>query len=234
MKRKAVRQQLSPPAFVNACSMVSRSCRKGFKTRSVSWNLSLAHRASLSPWTMQLTFLSVLFCSANFTRFYVLARSIDSQIPPAPAPYGLWSYPGSQKKGLLRIREPQDHDPSGGLLTSNTIRKGCLVNLLSALDLEVCRIDRRPVLAAKTFSHMYIVEVDGGDQSPCSANNSPITPDSTMLAGDLERYGGDAADLQSNRPLMHLDDDGVWALRLQEAADRVKEAGGEAEVLGCW
>jgi len=107
------------------------------------------------------------------------------------------------------------------------------VSLLSAMDLQVCRLDRRPILSAQTFAHLYIVEVDDSDQSWDSASSSPIIPASAVVA-ELEGYGGDVTELQSNKPLVRLEGEGEWALRLREAAERVVEAGGDAQVLGCW
>jgi len=174
---------------------------------------------------------------ANFTRFYVLGRSIDGRLPTIPNHRGLYSHPSSQNKGLLRIREPQNHDSSYGpahtrLQSSNGARGGGLASLLLAMDLQVCRLDRRPILGAKTFAHLYIVEVDDTDQSWDSANSSPITPVSAVAVG-LEGCG-DTTELQSNKPLVRLEGEAVWALRLREAAERVIEAGGDAEVLGSW
>jgi len=175
--------------------------------------------------------LSASVFPANFTRFYVLARSMDEQIPLAANPCA-----DSRNKGLLRVRELQSDSPSLGSAharprsSNGTPRKG-LATLLSALDLQICRLDRRPVLGAKTFAHVYIVEVDDDGQLSGSADSSPIVPDPALA---VEAYGEDTADLQSNKPFVRLEGDGVWALRLREAAGRVVGAGGDAEVLGCW
>jgi len=132
----------------------------------------------------------------------------------------------------VRIREPQNYGLSSAYLWFGSgMRGGGLTSLLSALDLPICRLDRRPVLGAKTFEHVYIVEVDDDDLSPSSINSSPIIPDSPM---DLEMYGGGGAGLQSNKPFMQLDSDEEWGLRLRQAVERVLEAGGDAEVIGCW
>ena len=174
--------------------------------------------------------------TANFTRFYILARSIDEELPSASEPCCPWSHSISQNKGLVRIREPQNYGPSFGPAYSwfgYGMRGGGLANLLSALDLPICRLDRRPVLGAKTFEHVYIVEVDDDDQSPSSINSSPIIPDSAMVEG-IETYGWGAAELHPNKPFLGLENDGVWGLRLRQAVGRVLEAGGDAEVLGCW
>jgi len=174
---------------------------------------------------------------ANFTRFYILARSIDEELPSASDSCCPWLHPISQNKGLVRIREPQNYGPSFGPAYSwfgYGMRGGGLANLLSALDLPVCRLDRRPVLGAKTFEHVYIVEVDDDDQSPSSVNSSPIIPDSTMVVEGMEAYGWGATELYPNKPFVGLDSDGVWGLRLRQAVGRVLEAGGDAEVLGCW
>ena len=90
------------------------------------------------------------------------------------------------------------------------------------------------MLRAKTFAYVYIVEVDDGDQPLSSANSSPITPVSTMTFGDVGVYDGDRSDLQSNKLFGGSEDDGMWALRLRQAVERVLEAGGDAELLGCW
>lgn len=173
---------------------------------------------------------------SNFTRFYVVARSLDWELPLAPASYSPCSNPNSRNKGLLRIREPETCGSpefmDTGLQLSDGTRGGGLASLLSALDLQVCRLDRRPLLGAKTFAHAYIVEVDGGDQFN-SAGSSPIVPDA-VVDGEFGEYSGDAINLQSNKPLGSFGGDREWALRLREAANRVIEAGGYAEVLGCW
>lgn len=140
----------------------------------------------------------------------------------------------SRNKGLLRVHEPRCGLPNSGPTAYDKTREVNIANLLSALDLQICRIDRRPSLGAKTFSHVYIVEVDDGVQSSSSANSSPIIPDSAAAVDGLERCGGNLMDLQSNKPYMPLEGEEEWALRLREAVDRVAEAGGHAEVLGCW
>jgi len=175
--------------------------------------------------------------SSNFTRFYILARSIDGELPSAPNPYTPCSHPCSRNKGLVRIHEPDSHCPS---FTSTYLRfgdrtpRGGLAGLLSALDLPICRLDRRPMLGAKTFAYVYLVEVEDGDQPLSSANSSPIIPDSTMAFGDVGAYDGGGTDMRSNKPFGGLEDDGMWALRLRQAVERVLEAGGDAELLGCW
>ena len=85
------------------------------------------------------------------------------------------------------------------------------------------------MLGAKTFAYVYIVEVDDGDQPLSSANSSPIIP-----PVDVGEFNGDSGGLQSNRPFGMLEDDGMWELRLRQAVERVVEAGGDAELLGCW
>lgn len=174
---------------------------------------------------------------SNFTRFYILTRSVDWPLPLPPASYNPWSYPSSGNKGLLRIREPEACDPSPGFIhtgprAGNGARGSSLASLLSALDLPICRLDRRPLLGAKTFSHLYIVEVDG-DQSYNSAGSSPITSDAAA-DGEFGRCDGDGIDLQSNKSLLSLEGDEAWTLKLREAVGRVVQAGGCAEVLGCW
>lgn len=89
------------------------------------------------------------------------------------------------------------------------------------------------MVGVKTFAHVYIVEVDDGDQSPGSANDCLIVPDSRVVE-DVGGCGGGTTDLQSNKSLTRSEGDGAWVSRLQEAARRVVEAGGNAEVLGCW
>jgi len=177
--------------------------------------------------------------TSNFTRFYILARSIDWQLPSLPTPCDPWSRSNPRNKGLLRISEPNNHVPSpgsahSGLKLYNKTRGVDLANLLSALDLHICRVDRRPLPGAKTFAfaHVYIVEVDDKFQPSSSANGSPIIPDSSTVVEDLKRCG--ATDLQSNKPFASSEGGGAWALMLREAADRVAKAGGDAEVLGYW
>ena len=177
--------------------------------------------------------LTSFISPANFTRFYILAQSIDGNLPSASTPFCPWSHPSPQNKGLLRIREPQSRELTFDWRSGNGTRRGGLASLLTAMDLPVCRLDRRPILGAKTFAHVYILEVDDDDQSPSSIDSSPIISDSEM-AEDVGAYGGDGTGLQSNMPLSQLKDDGGWVSRLREAAERVVEAGGNAEVLGRW
>lgn len=95
------------------------------------------------------------------------------------------------------------------------------------------------MLGAKTFAHVYVLEVDDGGQSlpssvDSSVDSSPIIPNSEIPGEDGGAYGRGRTDLQSNKPLVRLGDDGGWVYRLREAAERVLEAGGDAEVLGSW
>lgn len=170
---------------------------------------------------------------ANFTRFYILARSIDSQLPSLPTRCDSLLCPNSRSKGLLRIHEPKSHVPSPGFAHPSSRGVG-LADLFSALDLPICRVDRRPLQGAKTFAHVYIVEVEDNIQRFGSVNGSPIIPISATVVEDLELRGGDTTGLQSNKPLVPTEGGEAWALRLREAADRVTGAGGDVEVLGCW
>jgi len=175
------------------------------------------------------------FFPANFTRFYILARSIDGRLPSAPSSRN----PCSWGMGLLRITEPQTRGPLSGLTnvcprsSYGTCGVG-LAGLLSALDLQICRLDRRPVLGAKTFAHLYIVEVGDSDRTSGPANGSPIVPDSPGVIEVVGGCRGGATDLQSTKPPTQLEGGRAWVLRLREAARRVEEAGGDTEVLGCW
>ena len=132
--------------------------------------------------------------------------------------------------GLLRLHESRNHDLSGFLHTSPRASNGTkgsgLVSLLSALNLEICRLDRRPLLGAKTFAHVYIVEVDDSDRPSRPTTCSSTIPGSTVVE--------DATDLQSNKPFVGSDGDVAWASRLREAVNRIAEADGDGEILGCW
>lgn len=213
--------------------MTFRYSREGSKTKRVSTCFLCTYVLVIPVLLRKTSWLTssfgALFPSANFTRFYIIARSIDWQLPSLPTHCDPWSYSYARNKGLLRIREQKSHDPSPGFAQPVN-----LADLLSAMDLQICRIDRRPLLGAKTFAHVYIVEVNDTIRPPSSANSSPIIPDSTAAMEDL-RGCGDVTDLQSNKPFALSDgDDGPWPLRLREAAGRVTEAGGDGEVLGCW
>lgn len=216
--------------------MASSSCGKGFKTKRVSHcRLHLFPPMYGIREGCDLPSFGVFF-PANFTRFYIIARSINGQLPSAPSPYIPCSRPITWTKGLLRIREQQSYDPSPGPTTirprlSIGTRRVNLASLLSAMDLQICRLDRRPIIGVKPFTHVYIVEVDNEDQSVGSADDSPITPDSAVA---IKEYGRGTTDLQSNGRLVRLEGDGKWVSRLREAAKRVVEAGGDAQVLGCW
>ena len=240
-KRMGIRLQLSPLACANSCSMASRYCRKGFKMKPVSlcfcwlvYFFSFSFRTAIHG-RRDLPYSPGTVFQANFTRFYILARSIDGRLPSASNLCG----PCSWGKGLLRITEPQHRDPTSSPTnvcprSSNGTRGAGLASLLSALDLQICRLDRRPVLGAKTFAHLYIVEVDDGDRPLGPPNGHCIIPGSAGVVGDMEGCCGNPTDLQSNKPLTQLEGGGAWVRRLREAAGRVMEAGGDAEVLGCW
>ena len=135
--------------------------------------------------------------------------------------------------------EPQSRDLLSGPtnvcpLSSHGTRGVGLAGLLSALDLQICRLDRRPMPGAKTFAHLYIVEVCDSDGTSGPANGSPIVSDSPAVIEVVRGCCRGTTDLQSNTPLTQLGGDRAWALRLREAVERVEEAGGDAEVLGCW
>ena len=175
------------------------------------------------------------FFPANFTRFYILGRSIDGRLPSAPNSCN----PHSWGRGLLRITEPQSRDPLSDP-TNVCPRSSCrtrgvgLAGLLSVLDLQICRLDRRPILGAKTFAHLYIVEVGDTDRTSGPANGSPVILDSPGVIEVVGGCCGGATDLQSKKPLTQLEGGRAWVRRLREAAGRVEEAGGNAEVIGCW
>ena len=199
------------------------------------FRLARSHLLSHTRRAWLTCFSLATFFPANFTRFYILARSIDGRLPSVPNARN----PCSWGRGLLRIAEPQRSDPLSGLAnvssrSSYRTRGVGLAGLLSVLDLQIYRLDRRPILGAKTFAHLYIVEVGDSDRTLGPANGSPVLPDSLGVIEVVGGCCGGATDLQLNKPFIQPEGGRAWALRLQEAVGRVEEAGGGAEVLGCW
>ena len=147
---------------------------------------------------------------ADSPRFYILARSIDEELPSAYDPCCPWSNLASLNKGLMPIRETRNYGPPFGLTYSwfsNGMRGG-LVSILPALDLPICRLDRRPVLGERRLHMCNIVKMDGDGQSPNSVNSSSTIPSSPTIK-DMEAYGRDRVGLQSNRVLVQLESDGL-------------------------
>jgi len=128
--------------------------------------------------------------NSNFTRFYVLGKSLDAEIPSSPVDEVRPS------RGLFRIH------------CSHSTRDGdkppTITRLLDVLNLRVTRVDRRPLLGAKSFEDVYFVEVEDegvAEYSPGCNGNGFTLP---------------------------------WGRRLEVAKGSVVEAGGEVVLLGSW
>nr|GAT61237.1 predicted protein [Mycena chlorophos] len=89
---------------------------------------------------LEVLFESIQDAQNNFTRFYLLSKSREHQLPPPAAP---------PTKALLWI------SPSGSER---------ITSLLATLDLPVSRLDRRPrPQSSKLFQALYFVEVEETD-----------------------------------------------------------------------
>ncbi|KAF7322792.1 Prephenate dehydratase domain-containing protein [Mycena chlorophos] len=89
---------------------------------------------------LEMLFESIQDAQNNFTRFYLLSKSRENQLPPPAAP---------PTKALLWI------SPSGSER---------ITNLLATLDLPVSRLDRRPrPQSSQLFQALYFVEVEETD-----------------------------------------------------------------------
>jgi len=83
--------------------------------------------------------------NSNFTRFYILANSLDTELPSPPRE-------ARPPRGLFRIH--------CGTSTRDGDKPPTITRLLDVLRLRVTRIDRRPRLGANSFDDVYFVEVE--------------------------------------------------------------------------
>jgi len=82
----------------------------------------------------------------NFTRFYILSATLDSELPTRTPNY---------TRGLVRLAA-NDGTPS-------------VMQLLAALEMNVVRLDRRPQLDSTRLLHdVYFAEIERGDNDHAS------------------------------------------------------------------
>lgn len=120
--------------------------------------------------------------AANFTRFYVIAKSNDDPIPNS------FLNPPSSYKALVKIVQP---------IASLDTKNFAISQSLDALQIVFTRIDRRPSRTGPVSSDIYFVELQG------PAHRDPTPP-------------------------------AAWFAEATKAVQRVKEAGGEAQLIGLW
>lgn len=142
---------------------------------------------------------------ANFTRFYILATSLEVNPPFLP------SHPQLQRALVrlsLRAREgPEDpEDPPSELtippLSLNRPLQTVMSTLLTSFGTPVIRIDRRPSPNPVPFEQMYFVE--------------------------LEELGSGFEE----QPVEFIRDG--WLKRVRMGIDRVEAAGVTATIIGLW
>jgi len=123
---------------------------------------------------LEILFEGIQDQNSNFTRFFVLTATQDSELP-CPAT--------SQTRCLVRLFSRRD-------IASPT---PAIMQLLTALDMTVFRLDRRPQFGSpEPFHDVYFAELQKGDSSES------------------------------------------WNSDVEQAIERVRASGGEAELLGIW
>jgi len=113
--------------------------------------------------------------TANFTRFFVIARNKDSAIPDCPTP----------TRALIQI--------SAKVPSVSTVTGTCTANiskLLTALQTTITRIDRRPAVGTIPFHDVYLVELEREVQ-----DDSKSWDQEAELAVDRVRQSGGNATL---------------------------------------
>ncbi len=150
--------------------------------------------------------------AANFTRFYVLANSLEVKPPCLPgAPHF--------RRALVRLRllptgiTPPETEPDTELTQPSVLPSPShnrplhlvLSTLLTTFGVPVIRVDRRPSLNPVPFEDNYFIELEelGSPRDPGSKYNEAL-----------------------------LDD--AWLTRIQAGIERVAAADGEATLLGVW
>ncbi|KAF8225087.1 PDT-domain-containing protein [Tricholoma matsutake] len=84
--------------------------------------------------------------TANFTRFFVIAKNSEAWLPDCPQP----------TRALVQISAKI---PSS-IFAGSSVRNANISNLLTALQMSVTRIDRRPAIGTVPFHDTYIVELE--------------------------------------------------------------------------
>ncbi|KAJ7109156.1 Prephenate dehydratase-domain-containing protein [Mycena epipterygia] len=117
---------------------------------------------------LEILFEGIQDQNSNFTRFYVLAATLDSELPP-PTP--------NHTRCLVRLAA-NDATPS-------------ITQLLAALEMNVSRLDRRPQLDSTRLLHdVYFAEIERGDN-----DHTSWTPDIERAIDRVRASGGEAEHL---------------------------------------
>ncbi|KAJ7470539.1 Prephenate dehydratase-domain-containing protein [Mycena latifolia] len=111
--------------------------------------------------------------NSNFTRFYVLSATLDSELPqPAPG----------QSRCLVRL--------SSRPKNRSTSPAPSIAQLLTALGMAVSRLDRRPQLdSTLPFHDVYFAEIESGETDGTS---EPWMPEITRAIERVQESGGEA------------------------------------------
>lgn len=115
----------------------------------------------------------------NFTRFYVVVRAEQVERPQ-------WLAESQPCRALIRITTR----PRLAITTSPKVEAAGISNLLSALQMNVIRIDRRPSLEPTPFHDVYFVEIireDGTSDGGCTWRR-----ETKMALKRIEEAGGNA------------------------------------------
>jgi len=96
---------------------------------------------------LEILFEGIQDRNSNFTRFYILTATRETELPPPPCPAP------TQMRCLVRLLSQRAPAPS-------------ITQILTALNLTVSRLDRRPQLESLLpFDAVYFVELEKGDSS---------------------------------------------------------------------
>ena len=148
-----------------------------------------------------------LTVTVNYTRFYVLANTIEAR-PPV-----LHGVP-QLRRALIRLSlpptQPTDQPDAGD--DTPTLPKPAhnrpvhliMGTLLTTFGVPVIRIDRRPSITARPLDNTYFIELEDF--------GTPVEPSAT-----------------GNTPA-----DEAWLTRVRTGVARVAAVGGHADIIGVW
>ncbi|KAJ7752077.1 Prephenate dehydratase-domain-containing protein [Mycena metata] len=122
---------------------------------------------------LEILFESIQDQTSNFTRFYVISTTRDTELPPPPDPI-----PG-KTRCLIRLSSRTDAFPAPAI-----------TQLLTALAIPVSRLDRRPQLEnTRLFHDVYFAELG------CGESDSDAWPADIERGIERVRASGGEADL---------------------------------------
>ncbi|KZT05963.1 PDT-domain-containing protein [Laetiporus sulphureus 93-53] len=91
--------------------------------------------------------------NSNRTRFYILANSLETSLPPA-------FQPPPPRHALVRVSLKQPSDTSSEMSPKNRLIAIVLSTLYTTFGMPARRIDRRPSLSDVPFEDVYMIELE--------------------------------------------------------------------------